>query len=104
MNTNILEKKAYEFRKNAGLSSEDPIRLKSLLTKLNVLTVYKPLSDRFSGMALKVGDNRFILVNANHSLGKQHFTICHELYHLFIQENFTSMVCDTGRFDSSSGE
>lgn len=104
MNINVIEKKTFEFRKNSGLSSDDPIRIKSLLTKLNVLTVFKPLSDQFSGMALKVEGNRFILVNSNHNIGKQHFTICHELYHLFIQENFSSMICDTGRFDSSSGE
>lgn len=104
MNANVIEKKAFGFRKSSGLSSDDPIRIKSLLTRLNVLTVFKPLSDRFSGMALKVEDSRFILINSSHSIGKQHFTICHELYHLFIQEDFTSMVCDTGRFDSSSGE
>lgn len=104
MNANILEKKVFEFRRYANLSSDDPLRIKSLLTKLNVLTVYKPLSDNFSGMALKVDDNRFVLVNSNHSIGKQHFTICHELYHLFIQENFLAMVCDTGKFDSGSGE
>ena len=104
MTNNILEKKANHFRKQAELSSDDPIRIKSLLTRLNVLTVFKPLSDEFSGMALKVGESRFILVNANHSVGKQHFTIAHELYHLFVQENFTSMVCATGRYDHASGE
>lgn len=104
MNNNVLEKKAIDFRKLAGLSSSDPIRIKSLLSKLNVITVYKDLSASFSGMALKINDNRFILVNSSHSLGKQHFTICHELYHLFVQENFTSMICDAGKFDNKSGE
>lgn len=104
MDNIILEKKANHFRKLAELSSDEPIRLKNLLAKLNVLTVFKPLSDEFAGMALKVADSRFMLINSNHNLGKQHFTICHELYHLFMQENFTSMVCDTGRFDTASGE
>ena len=104
MNANILDKKVLEFRKKADLDSYDPIRIKSLLGKLNVLTVYKPLSEEFSGMALKVEDSRFILVNSAHSIGKQHFTICHELYHLFVQDDFISMVCNTGRFDRSSGE
>ncbi len=104
MNSNVLEKKANDFRNQTGLSSNDPIRIKSLLSKLNVITVFKPLSGNFSGMAIKIDDNRFILVNSLHSLGKQHFTICHELYHLFIQENFSSMICATGRFDKSSGE
>ncbi|MCT3920021.1 ImmA/IrrE family metallo-endopeptidase [Elizabethkingia anophelis] len=104
MNINILEKKATEFRRMAGLSDSDPIRIKSLLTKLNVITVFKNLSDGFSGMALKVDNNRFILVNSAHSIGKQHFTICHELYHLYIQEDFTSMICQVGTFNKSLKE
>ena len=39
MNNNILEKKAVEFRNLAGLSDSDPIRFKSLLTKLNIITI-----------------------------------------------------------------
>lgn len=104
MNNNVIEKKVVEFRNLTGLSDTDPIRFKSLLSKLNVITVFKELSEDFSGMALKIENNRFILVNSNHSLGKQHFTICHELYHLFIQENFTWMLCNTGKFETNSGE
>lgn len=104
MNNLQLEKRANTFREINGLGSNDAIRLKSLLTKLNVIVVFKPLSDKFSGMALKVDENKFMLINSNHTLGKQHFTICHELYHLFIQENFTSMICDTGKFNSKDGE
>ena len=99
-----LEKKANAFRSAQGLGSDDPIRLKSFLTKLNVLTLFKPLSADFSGMAIKISPTtnshlRFILVNSNHSLGKQHFTLCHELYHLFIQESFTARTCSTGLFN-----
>ncbi|MVZ60803.1 ImmA/IrrE family metallo-endopeptidase [Sphingobacterium humi] len=104
MNNNVLEKKVIEFRRFAGLSETDPIRFKSLLSKLNVITVFRDLSAEFSGMALKVEENRFILINSAHSLGKQHFTICHELYHLFVQENFSSMVCNVGQFNSALGE
>jgi len=105
MNNFIIENKANEFRNINGIGDKDPIRLKSLLNNLNLITVYKPLSNDFSGMALKITNDtsvdRFILVNSNHSLGKQHFTICHELYHLFIQQEFNYMVCKTGVFDKS---
>lgn len=108
MNHLVLEKKANDFRNSNGIGSNDSIRLKSLLYKLNVLTVFKPLSSTFSGMAIKVENGkeikRFILVNSSKTLGNQHFTICHELYHLFIQEKFTSMVCTTGEFKRSDGE
>ena len=97
-----IEKKAFAFRQQNGLSSAEPIRLKSLLLKNNVLTLFKPLSESFSGMAIKLGaQNRFMLVNCELSLGKQHFTIGHELYHLFIQENFTAQKCSVGAFDGA---
>lgn len=108
MNKVLLEKYANDFRQKNGIGSYDPIRLKSFLSKLNVITVFRPLSCDFSGMSLKIKENdkitRFILVNSNHNLGKQHFTICHELYHLFIQEDFSSMVCITGLFDKKNKE
>jgi Zn-dependent peptidase ImmA (M78 family) len=43
--------------------------------------------------------NRFMLVNSDHSIGKQHFTICHELYHLYFQTNFQSKISCAGLFD-----
>jgi Zn-dependent peptidase ImmA (M78 family) len=104
----VLEKSANEFRHRWGMGADDPIRLKSLLTKLNVITVFKDLNSDFSGMALKVTKEdfiaRFILINSNHPLGKQHFTICHEIYHLYVQAEFSSMVCNAGQFDKKDGE
>jgi Zn-dependent peptidase ImmA (M78 family) len=99
----LLEKEASGFRNEHGLGSTDPIRLKSLLQKLNIITVFSPLKDAFSGMALKVIQSdvtyRFMLVNSNQSLGKQHFTVCHELYHLCIQKDFSARLCQTGLFE-----
>lgn len=95
-----VEKKAISFRQMNGLSSTEPIRLKSLLLKHNVQTLFRPLSNSFAGMAVKVDDStRFMMVNCDLSIGKQHFTIGHELYHLFIQEHFHSQRCIVGEFD-----
>lgn len=99
-----IELKAIDFRQQNGYSSTEPVHLKSLLLKRNVLSVFRPLSHDFSGMALKIGDNRFMMVNSEQRQGKQHFTIAHELYHLCIQENFTSQQCKTGRFDTKDIE
>ena len=108
MSNYIIESKANQFRVQNGLGTNDPIRLKSFLSKLDCLVIFKPLSDEFSGMALKVEHqnqtNRFILINNKHSLGKQHFTICHEIYHLYIQNQFSSMFCKTGIFDKKDKE
>jgi Zn-dependent peptidase ImmA (M78 family) len=95
----ILQKEASEFRSRMGFGSMEPVRLKSLLIKLNVLTLFKKLPENFSGMAIRVDDLRFMLINSEHSIGRQNFTICHELYHLYIDKNFTPHQCNTGVFD-----
>lgn len=97
-----LEKEAATFRRNHGFTNVDPINLKSLLLKLNVITLFKPLSEQFSGMAVKVDNYRFMLINSNHSVGRQHFSICHELYHLYIQADLTPHHCQTGVFDKKN--
>jgi Zn-dependent peptidase ImmA (M78 family) len=94
---------ARQFRKDNGLSESEPVRLKSILQKNRILTVFRPLSEDFSGMAIKTKDSvvpkRLILINSEHSLGKQHFTICHEFYHLYFQEDFSFLLDTTCKFD-----
>lgn len=82
---NYVGSQASRFRQFVGLSESEATNLKSLLLKLNVLTVFRPLSESFSGMSLKANGQRFMLVNSNHPRCRQHFTIAHELYHLFIE-------------------
>ncbi len=99
----LMEKAAISFRAEQGFNTREAIGLKSLLQKINVISFFSPLSDQFSGMAIKTGksghESRFMLINTQQSIGKQHFTICHELYHLYRQQNFSSRVCKTGLFD-----
>jgi Zn-dependent peptidase ImmA (M78 family) len=95
------EQKSSRFRSENGLSPYEPIHLKSLLLRKEVVSVFRPL-EQLSGMAVKCGEARFMLINQKRSLGHQHFTIAHELYHLFIQENFTSQKCVTGLFEKQT--
>ena len=54
-------------------------------------------------MAIKApGDLRFMLINQNHILGKQNFSIGHEFYHLFIQKEFSAQQCITALFDKQT--
>ena len=105
VNDTILEVKAIRFREQLGLGSCDPVPIYEILSELNVLTNFRPLSRNFSGMALKTNDKmKMILVNNTQTLGRQHFTVGHELYHLFIQEDFSFMICNVGRFDKKDKE
>ena len=104
MRNDLIEQKANDLRSVWGLSNYDPVPIYQLLLKLNILTVFKPLSDNFSGMCLKRDENRFILINSNQSKGRQNFTIGHELYHLYVQDIFEIHYCNPGSHDQSPEE
>lgn len=100
---NLIDRQVSEFRQNVGLSDTQAVNLKSLLLKLNVLTLFRPLSKDFSGMSLKSPNGgRFMLINSNQPRGRQHFTIAHELYHLYIEENPMPHNCGAERGKSES--
>lgn len=97
-----LQKKANQFRIDHGLGPQEPVNIRNLFFKLGIVAVFKQMSDDFSGMSIKVNDDNFILINSNHPVGRQNFTICHEFYHLFIQDNFQSNTCITGEFNKKN--
>ena len=84
---NYVESQVSRFRQSVGLSDSEAVNLKSLLLKLNVLTFFRPMSQSFSGMSLMGNGQKFMLINSNQPKCRQHFTIGHELYHLFIENN-----------------
>lgn len=90
----VAENLAKRFRIDNGISLTEAISLKSLLRKLNILTLFKPLSDSFYGMSLLSPSGlKFILINSNNPKGRQHFSIAHELYHLFLDDDPCPHVC-----------
>lgn len=89
----LLKKQASSLREEGGYTNSEPVNLHSLLFKINIVTFFKPLSKDFSGMAFRYKDFNFILVNSNQAVGRQNFTIAHELYHLRFQKNFTTRTC-----------
>jgi Zn-dependent peptidase ImmA (M78 family) len=100
-----IENLATQFRLKNELSLSEPINIKSLLRKLEIFTIYKPLSISFYGMSLqsKSGD-KFILINSNQPKGRQHFTIAHEFYHLYFDENPVPHICDATTSEKSPVE
>ncbi|MFN8417188.1 MAG: ImmA/IrrE family metallo-endopeptidase [Cytophagaceae bacterium] len=99
-----MEKKTNAFRQQFGFSPTEPIPLHNFLLKQNVLCLFREMSEGLSGMAIKMDDMRFMMINRTHFLGRQHFTIGHELYHLFVQENFSSQRCVTGLYDKQKDD
>ncbi|NLZ51360.1 MAG: ImmA/IrrE family metallo-endopeptidase [Rikenellaceae bacterium] len=85
---------ASKFRSENGLSPAAPISTKTLLRKLNITAMYRPLSDNSFGISCRSKSGKmFILVNSKSTRGRQHFTIAHELYHLYYDENPSPHMC-----------
>ena len=81
------ENLAIKFRSENRISLTEPINMKTILRKNNIFTMYRPLSENYYGLSLKSkDDNRFMLINSNTTRGRQHFTIAHELYHLYFDD------------------
>lgn len=88
---------AIEFRRKYDLGQSAPIRIDALLKKLELLTVFAEMSVSFSGMAARFDESSFLLINCSLPKGRQAFTICHELYHLFIQKDFNFEVISNAK-------
>lgn len=99
------ESLASKFRVDIGASLNEPINVKAILRKLNILTIFKPLSDQLCGLSLKSATGRrFILCNSRSTKGRQHFTLAHEFYHLFYDENPIPHVCSVENGGKNTNE
>ena len=88
---------AAKFRYDNGLSQSEPINAKMLIRKLNVTLVYRPLSESSYGISCKSATGKmFVLINSRSTRGRQHFTIAHELYHLYYDLNLVPHMCCGG--------
>lgn len=89
------ESLAGQLRYKAGLSLTEPVNTKTIIRKLNITAIYRPLSEKSYGIGcLSPSGKRFILINSNNTRGRQHFTIAHELYHLYFEEHPVPHLCE----------
>lgn len=86
---------AQQLRENNGEDDKSFVDVFGIINRLpNTTLVFYPLSNRISGMCIKVTNiDSLIVVNSTHSHGRQRFTAAHELYHLNFQEKFTNVIC-----------
>lgn len=86
--------KALSLRKELGEDTTSPIDIFSLAHTIPHLTlVYYPMGDHLSGMCIKNDGNPVIAINSSMSVGRQRFSMAHELYHLYFDESDQSTVC-----------
>ena len=77
-----LSNKASTIRKRLGEDESSPVDIFSLVQTIENLTlVFYPLGSNISGACFRNRLSSLIVVNSDMSLGRQRFSLAHELYH-----------------------
>ncbi len=90
-----LSYQANELRKQFGGNISSPIDVFAIMQSQEHLTlVFYPFSNQISGMGVRtLRGEQLVAINSTRTLGRQRFTAAHELYHLFIQDEITTVIC-----------
>lgn len=97
-----LMTKAERLRRQLGEDNNSPVDIFALAQLLDELTlVFRPMGNNLSGMCIKDHyGNCTIAINSLMTVGRQRFSLAHQFYHMFYDENMVS-VCskqiDSGR-------
>jgi Zn-dependent peptidase ImmA (M78 family) len=94
---NIFENIDYEAvkqRNEFGVGEYTPIEFDSILLSQRDMTLLSfPMEDRVCAVCAKDDANKVIAVNSKHTLGRQRYSLAHEIYHLYVQRDFTFSIC-----------
>jgi len=95
-----LWKKAVKLRKQLGADAACPIDIFPLaLTNIerskHLTLVFYPMGERLSGMCIKGNDNTVIAINSAMSVGRQHFSMAHELFHVYFDSSLSIAICSS---------
>ena len=97
-----LSTKAQELRELLGEDANSPVDIFSLANQVNGLTlVFYPLGENISGMCVRDNEIKLIAINSTMSYGRQRFSLAHELYHLYFDDESGFNVCSK-RLDPKS--
>lgn len=92
-----LEKLALKLRKKWGEDDYSPVDVFALSSLCDKMTIVKmKMPEIMSGMCVKTDQDIIIALNSAMSLGRQRFTLAHELYHAFYDEAMTTFICQKG--------
>ncbi len=107
--TNTLETKAKirasEIRDKLGYSKEPVTNIFSLIESLEILLTKKPIyNSKISAYFLHYKNEYLFFINSSNTLGRQHFSAAHELYHYYYDKNLNGTICDTFKFKNQRNE
>ena len=89
-----LNARAQELRVCLGEDEESPVDIFSMAANTEGLTtVFYPLGEHISGICIRENDIRLIAINSGMSYGRQRYSVAHEFYHLYYDEDAGFNVC-----------
>ncbi|MBO4338480.1 MAG: ImmA/IrrE family metallo-endopeptidase [Clostridia bacterium] len=95
MSSYDILKLSMEFRNEIGEDSSSPIDIMAIVSSMPELTlVFYPLGENISGMCVKgIDKNCIIAINSSMSLGRQRFTLAHEIFHYKYDKSSNLAIC-----------
>ena len=78
-----------------GIESFASVNIRSLVYSniRNLTVLWFPMKTSISGCCSKTKEDKVIFINTNHTIGRQNFTLAHELYHLLYEDIGDFIVC-----------
>jgi Zn-dependent peptidase ImmA (M78 family) len=95
-----LLKKSMVLRRRLGADASGPVDIFPLILTSaayseHLTLVLYPMSRTLSGMCVKGIDNTVIAINSTTSVGRQHFSLAHELFHMYFDNSSSTAVCSS---------
>ncbi|MBE6853824.1 MAG: ImmA/IrrE family metallo-endopeptidase [Ruminococcus sp.] len=85
---------AIAIRKKLGESDSSPIDTFNIVQNIpHFSLVLYPMGKNISGMCVRIGKEAIIAINSSMSIGRQNFSIAHELYHYYFDEEQKTTIC-----------
>ena len=89
-----ISNKALDLRKRMGEDSFSPIDIFSMVQNIEDITlILFPLGDNISGYCRKYANTKIIVINSAMTIGRQRYSLAHELYHIYYDDSMSSFVC-----------
>lgn len=88
--------KASSIRRHLGEDVSSPINIFSLAQSIPSLTlIFYPLGKNISGACFRSAHSSLIAINSAMSVGRQRYSLAHELYHLHFDRDSASTICSS---------
>src|SRR5450830_1063546 len=93
-------KRAVWLRKQLGEDTSSridifPLIVANIERSKHFTMVFYPMGDRLSGMCVKGTGSTVIAINSAMSVGRQHFSMAHELFHVYFDSSLSIAICSS---------